>query len=65
MRTIQDSMGNFLNNLLMLKFETDKNKTLNPDSVNKLDSLIHDTSRRLSELNSLKEVREKNWRVIP
>jgi hypothetical protein len=59
MRTVQDIIGNFLNNLHFFKLEIDKNKILSPESVNKLDALIQDTSQRINKLGDLEEIREK------
>lgn len=59
MRTVQDITGNFLNNLQYFTFEIEKNKTLSPDSIKKLDELIHDTASRINKLGNLEEVREK------
>lgn len=59
MRTVQDIIGNFLNNLHFFKLEIDKNKTLFPESINKLDLLIRDTSQRINKLGDLEEIREK------
>lgn len=59
MRTVQDITGNFLNNLHFLKFEIERNNTLSPESVKKLDALIQDTSRRIDKLGSLDEIHEK------
>jgi hypothetical protein len=59
MRTVQDITGNFLNNLQHFTFTIEKNKTLSPDSIKKLDELIHDTAQRINKLGNLEEVREK------
>lgn len=59
MRTVQDITGNFLNNLQYFTFTIEKNKTLSPDSIKKLDELIHDTAQRINKLGNLEEVREK------
>jgi len=59
MRTVQDITGNFLNNLQYFTFEISENKTLSPESIKKLDELIHDTARRINKLGNLEEVREK------
>lgn len=59
MRTVQDITGNFLNNLQFFKLEINKNQTLTPESLRKLDELIDDTSLRLNKLGNLDEIREK------
>ncbi|MBX3616015.1 hypothetical protein [Nitrosomonas sp.] len=59
MHTVQDIIGNFLNNLLIVKIEIDCNKTLNNESLRKLDATIYDTSQRINQLTNLNEVREK------
>lgn len=59
MLTVQDITGNFLNSLHFFKLEIEKNKTLTPESVTRLDELISDTSQRLNKLGNLAEIREK------
>lgn len=59
MHTVQDITGNFLNNLQYFTFEIGENKTLSPESIKKLDELIHDTAHRINKLGNLEEVREK------
>jgi len=59
MRTVHDITGNFLNNLHFFKLEIEKNKTLTPESVTKLDELINDTALRLNKLGNLDEIHEK------
>ncbi len=59
MHTVQDITGNFLNNLQFFTFEIERHKTLSPESVQKLDALIHDTSQKIQALGSVDQVREK------
>lgn len=59
MLTMQDITGNFLNSLHFFKLEIEKNKTLTPESVTRLDELIKDTARRLNKLGNLNEIHEK------
>ena len=59
MRTVQDVMGNFLNNLQYFKARIDKNKTLSPEEINQLNVLIHDASLWLNKMGNMNEVREK------
>ncbi|WMJ07435.1 hypothetical protein [Nitrosomonas sp. sh817] len=59
MYTVQDIIGNSLNNLLALKLEIEHRRTLSTDSLHTLDAIIHDTSQRINKLTNLEEVREK------
>lgn len=59
MRTVQDVMGNFFNNLHYFKVRIDKNKTLSPEEINQLNVLIHDASMWLNKMGNVDEVREK------
>lgn len=59
MHTVQDITGNFLNNLLLLKFEIEHHQTLSAESLHTLDTIIRETSQRINKLTKLEEVREK------
>lgn len=59
MRTVQDVMGNFLNNLQYFKARINKNNTLSPEEINQLNVLIHDASLWLNKMGNMDEVREK------
>lgn len=59
MCTVQDITGNFLNNLQFFTFEIERSRTLSPESVQKLDALIHDTSQKIQALGNVDQVREK------
>lgn len=59
MRTVQDVIGNFLNNLQYFKARINKNKTLSPEEINQLNVLIHDASLWLNKMGNMDEVREK------
>ncbi|MBY0474750.1 MAG: hypothetical protein K2Q13_06790 [Nitrosomonas sp.] len=59
MRTVQDITGNFLNNLHFFKLEINRNDTLSPESMKKLDQVIQETTLRLNKLADLDEIREK------
>ena len=59
MYTVQGIIGNFLNNLLILKLEIIHNKTLSSESLHTLEAIIQDTSQRINNLTNLEEVREK------
>jgi hypothetical protein len=59
MHTVQDIIGNSLNNLLALKLEIDHHKALSSESLHTLDAIIRDTSQRINKLTNLEEVREK------
>ncbi|WP_256216386.1 hypothetical protein [Nitrosomonas ureae] len=59
MRTVQDITGNFLNNLHFLKLGIDKNNSLSPESMKRLDQITQETTMRLNKLANLDEIREK------
>lgn len=59
MRTVQDIVGNFLNNLHIIRIEVEDKKTLSAETLDKLDEIVHDTSNRLTKLGNLDRVREK------
>ncbi len=59
MRTVQDITGNFLNNLHFFKLEINRNNTLSPESMKKLDQVTQETTLRLNKLADLDEIREK------
>lgn len=59
MRTVQDITGNFLNSMQLIQLEIDRNKTLSPETVNKLGGLIQDTAQKINKLGNLEEIREK------
>lgn len=59
MRTVQDITGNFLNNLHFFKLEIDRNNSLSPESMKKLDQMTQETTMRLNKLANLNEIREK------
>ncbi len=58
-QTVQDIVGNFLNNMQYFRLEIDKKNTLSPESIQKLDQLIQETSLRINTLENVEEVREK------
>lgn len=59
MRTVQDITGNFLNNLHFFKLEIDRNNSLSPESMKKLNQMTQETTMRLNKLANLNEIREK------
>lgn len=59
MRTVQDITGNFLNNLHFFKLEIDRNNSLSPESMKRLDQMTQETTMRLNKLANLNEIREK------
>ncbi len=59
MRTVQDIVGNFLNNLQLFHMEAEETNALQPESLDLLSSLIQDTSTRLQKLGDLETVNEK------
>ncbi len=59
MRTVHDIVGNFLNNMQLFRLEAEEKNTLQPESLELMDSIIHDTSARLKKLGDLDTIREK------
>lgn len=59
MRTVQDIVGNFLNNLQIFQLEVEEENTLKPESIKLMNTLILDTSERLNTLGNLETVQEK------
>jgi len=59
MQTVQDIVGNFLNSMQYFRLEMIKNNKLSPESTQKLNQLIQETSTQINELGNLKEIREK------
>jgi hypothetical protein len=57
MRTVQDIVNNFLNNLMV--FELEAAATMPSESVDQLERLIHETSAKLKSLGNLTSVEEK------
>lgn len=59
MRTVQDIVNNFLNNLIFFRMEAETKGALSESSLRTMDSLIHETSAKLNALGELEEVPEK------
>ncbi len=59
MRTVQDIVGNFLNSLQLFQLEAEEKNSLQPESLELMDSIIHDTSTRLKKLGDLETIHEK------
>lgn len=59
MRTVQDIVGNFLNNLHIIRIEVENKKTLSAETLDKLDETVQDTSNRLTKLGNLDTIRVK------
>lgn len=59
MQTVQDIVGNFLNNMQYFRLEMSKNNGLSPESTQKLNRLIQETSIQINELGNLEEIRER------
>lgn len=59
MRTVQDIVGNFLNNLLLFRLEAENTGALSEKALQNLESLIHETSRKLNKLADVTVVVEK------
>jgi hypothetical protein len=61
MRTVQDIVNNFLNNLQVVHMDAEG--TLPPDAAELLSSLIQDTATKLRTLGNLETVHEKQLAV--
>lgn len=59
MRTVQDIVNNFLNNLQLFQLEAEEKNALEPESLVLLDSIIQDTATKLKKLGDLKSTPEK------
>ncbi|MCG8433079.1 MAG: hypothetical protein MJA83_03480 [Gammaproteobacteria bacterium] len=59
MRTVQDIVGNSLNNLLLFKIEAEKSNALDEKHLQDLDNLIYGTSEKINKLANITVVVEK------
>lgn len=59
MKTVQDIVGNFLNKLQLFQLEAEEKNALQPESLERMNSMIHDTSTRLQKLADLETIHEK------
>lgn len=57
-RTVQDIVNNFLNNLLLFRLEAEESRALSEDSLQQMDSLILETGDKLKALGELDTARE-------
>lgn len=57
-RTVQDIVNNFLNNLLLFRLEAEENHALSNSSLQLMDSLIAETGAKLNALADLDATRE-------
>jgi hypothetical protein len=57
MRTVQDIVGNFLNNLQLFRMEAES--VLSPESSKLFDSIVKDTASKLTKLGNLQATPEK------
>lgn len=58
-RTVQDIVGNSMNNLLLYSDEAKNTGTLSKKSINELDSLILSTTTKINALAEAKEINER------
>jgi uncharacterized membrane protein YwzB len=58
MRTVQDIVGNTMNNLVLYCIEAKESKTLSKQSIEELETIIQSTTKKINDLASLKEIRE-------
>lgn len=59
MITVHDIVNNFLNNLQLFRMEVEKKNALPPESLELMDSIVHDTSAKLKKLGDLDTTPEK------
>lgn len=59
MRTVQDIVNNFLNNLMLFRLEAEEKHALSESSLKLMDSLITETGAKLNALGELEKVQEK------
>jgi len=58
-RTVQDIVGNSMNNLILFSMEAKDTGSLSEESIKELDNLIKFTSNKINALANTKEIREK------
>lgn len=61
MRTVQDIVGNFLNNLMLYQLEIEESGALDRAKLDEMERLIHATSQKLHKLSGLKVAAEKEF----
>lgn len=59
MRTVLDIVGNFLNNLQIIRYQIEKNKTLTESEITQLDDQIHQTAVKLKQIADIEIIQEK------
>ncbi len=59
MRTVNDIVNNFLNNLQLFRLEAEEKNALEPESLELMDSIIRDTTTKLRKLGDLDSTPEK------
>ena len=59
MRTVQDIVGNSLNNLPFIRLEIKTKKTLSPEALDKLDHIVQETASSINKLGNLESIHEK------
>jgi hypothetical protein len=57
MRTVQDLVGNALNNLLLFRMEAEDH--VSPEALKQFDDIVHGTAQKLVQLGSVKAVVQK------
>lgn len=60
MKTVEDIVGNFLNNLQLFQLEAEEKNALKPESLELMESIIHDAAARLKKLGDLEAIHEKH-----
>ena len=63
MRTVNDIVNNFLNNLQLFRLEVEKKNALEPESLALMDSITQDTTSKLKKLGDLDSTPEKRVAV--
>lgn len=58
-RTVQDIVGNFLNQLQLFTYEAEKTKGLKPESIQRINALIFSTADRLQTLEAMDRLTQR------
>ena len=59
MRTVQDILGNFLNNLMVFRLQAEESGAISEEELRELDQMIQDTAQRVNRLADVEVVVEK------
>jgi len=59
MRTVLDIVGNFLNNMQLVRLKIESKQQLSESEIDELEHSIHDTAEKLRELANVESIKEK------